>query len=566
MEPSLGTSPPGAKMERVTSPGPGPGAPQHPRREASSGLAVGMDNSSSLTSSLHTNTSACMSAYQSVDLGSTTGPVHPDSVAAAAAHAQAQAALSAQQALQVQLLQQHQQQVAFQQAIKAQHQQQQLQHQHLQQLPLFPASTATTSTGLTQAQLQQWEALQTSLSTTSSQANYSPQASTEHSTVPPLPASNAYGAAPPAAPAAPPPQPIPPTAVLAPLQQQAQQQQQQQQPQQQHLDPSAIALTAYAHQQAALVQQQQQLQFLSAQQAQQLQQLQQQQHQQAALVQQQQQLQFLSAQQAQQLQQLQQQQQQQQSQGIPGLTSALSAISSGQPCGLSQAQLQYAHEFTQSQLLQLQASSALAALSQANSLQSTMPTSQRGPSSTVLSSNLPEGVLLGQTSNPPPMKTKVLLTYGGSSVSTAAGPWEYVGGETRLVGNIDTSNNSYEALEARMEQETNMKIGGADAVIRYNLPGSPGTLVDVRCDSDVANMWSEWAEYCSNNRLPTFKLHLYLDRPAMVPSRSSTGQGNSRVNSGGRGSGGTMGTCARTASGRSIDGGSQWQTCGRNGQ
>eukprot|EP00983_Pelagomonas_calceolata_P098374 1158341-Pelagomonas_calceolata.AAC.10 len=45
---------------------------------------------------------------------------------------------------------------------------------------------------------------------------------------------------------------------------------------------------------------------------------------------------------------------------------------------------------------------------------------------------------------------------------------------------------------------------------------------------------SEWAEYCSNNRLPTFKLHLYLDRPAMVPSRSSTGQGNSRVNSGGR--------------------------------
>eukprot|EP00983_Pelagomonas_calceolata_P113141 1159957-Pelagomonas_calceolata.AAC.1 len=43
-----------------------------------------------------------------------------------------------------------------------------------------------------------------------------------------------------------------------------------------------------------------------------------------------------------------------------------------------------------------------------------------------------------------------------------AGPWEYVGGETRLVGNIDTSNNSYEALEARMEQETNMKIGGAD--------------------------------------------------------------------------------------------------------
>ncbi|KAF5840772.1 hypothetical protein DUNSADRAFT_15630, partial [Dunaliella salina] len=84
------------------------------------------------------------------------------------------------------------------------------------------------------------------------------------------------------------------------------------------------------------------------------------------------------------------------------------------------------------------------------------------------------------------MKTKVLLTYGGSSVSTAAGPWEYVGGETRLVGNMDASNNSYEALQARMERETSMKIGGPDAVIRYNLPGSPGTLVDVRCDSDVA--------------------------------------------------------------------------------
>ena len=26
-------------------------------------------------------------------------------------------------------------------------------------------------------------------------------------------------------------------------------------------------------------------------------------------------------------------------------------------------------------------------------------------------------------------------------------------------------------------------------VIRYNLPGTPGTFVDVRCDSDVANMW-----------------------------------------------------------------------------
>jgi len=45
------------------------------------------------------------------------------------------------------------------------------------------------------------------------------------------------------------------------------------------------------------------------------------------------------------------------------------------------------------------------------------------------------------------------------------GTWEYCGGETRLVGGMDTSNCSYEALEARMEQETSIKLGGSEVSV-----------------------------------------------------------------------------------------------------
>jgi len=42
------------------------------------------------------------------------------------------------------------------------------------------------------------------------------------------------------------------------------------------------------------------------------------------------------------------------------------------------------------------------------------------------------------------------------------GSWEYCGGETRLVGSMDATNTSYEALESRMEHETNIKLHGSD--------------------------------------------------------------------------------------------------------
>lgn len=49
--------------------------------------------------------------------------------------------------------------------------------------------------------------------------------------------------------------------------------------------------------------------------------------------------------------------------------------------------------------------------------------------------------------------------------NTHTGAWEYRGGETRLVGNMDANNCSFAALQARLEQETLIKLGGSEVCV-----------------------------------------------------------------------------------------------------
>lgn len=51
----------------------------------------------------------------------------------------------------------------------------------------------------------------------------------------------------------------------------------------------------------------------------------------------------------------------------------------------------------------------------------------------------------------------------------------------------------------------------AQACLKYELPSCPGVLVDVKGDSDVANMWEELAEWAAAAQRPAYKLHVYVD-------------------------------------------------------
>lgn len=49
------------------------------------------------------------------------------------------------------------------------------------------------------------------------------------------------------------------------------------------------------------------------------------------------------------------------------------------------------------------------------------------------------------------------------------------------------------------------------ACLKYELPSCPGVLVDIKGDSDVANMWEELEEWMAEAARPTYKLHVYVD-------------------------------------------------------
>ncbi|GFH29635.1 hypothetical protein HaLaN_28328 [Haematococcus lacustris] len=65
---------------------------------------------------------------------------------------------------------------------------------------------------------------------------------------------------------------------------------------------------------------------------------------------------------------------------------------------------------------------------------------------------------VGSTTPSKPNTVKVLLTYGGSSTTSVTGGWEYTGGETRLLGGLQTEI-SYTDLVARVANEVHMKLG-----------------------------------------------------------------------------------------------------------
>ncbi|KAK9790346.1 hypothetical protein WJX73_008358 [Symbiochloris irregularis] len=103
---------------------------------------------------------------------------------------------------------------------------------------------------------------------------------------------------------------------------------------------------------------------------------------------------------------------------------------------------------------------------------------------------------------------------------TPGGGFEYEGGETRLVG--ITNFCSYRTLVDSLERVTGTVAnawGGSDKSdgqqaapsLRFQLPSEPNTYVDLVDDEDVQLMFDEWADYTSNGRHSTAKLHIFVD-------------------------------------------------------
>ncbi|PNG99965.1 hypothetical protein TSOC_014235 [Tetrabaena socialis] len=172
---------------------------------------------------------------------------------------------------------------------------------------------------------------------------------------------------------------------------------------------------------------------------------------------------------------------------------------------------------------------------------------------------------------------KILLYAGGAFSRCPSGVWEYCGGETRLISipRADQYQDLAEAIVRAADLELDQghtsrshRDTAPGALLKYELPGCPDLLVDLRCDEDVANMWEALEEYCRADAKPTFKLKMMVQQASLVGpkpgsrpshsggSSSATGSARNGNNRGGAGRGGGGGggdsSSPATASGGSF--------------
>lgn len=53
------------------------------------------------------------------------------------------------------------------------------------------------------------------------------------------------------------------------------------------------------------------------------------------------------------------------------------------------------------------------------------------------------------------------------------------------------------------------------SALKYELPGSAGTFIDLLNDSDIQNMWEAWQEHVMTGKL-TYKLKLFVEQVSMA--------------------------------------------------
>ncbi|GFR51995.1 hypothetical protein Agub_g14528 [Astrephomene gubernaculifera] len=153
-----------------------------------------------------------------------------------------------------------------------------------------------------------------------------------------------------------------------------------------------------------------------------------------------------------------------------------------------------------------------------------------------------------------PRKVKVLLSFGGCfSSCRSTGHWDYTGGETRLVA-VEQSpefaafrDSAFACCKGRVRSPD-------EASLRYELPSCPGTLVDLRTDADVINMWEELQDFTTAAGKPSYKLHLYVDHH-MLPSDEGSGASQHTESPVGAVGGGSAGSGAGGGAGSTPGGG-----------
>ncbi|WIA07913.1 hypothetical protein OEZ85_007392 [Tetradesmus obliquus] len=128
-------------------------------------------------------------------------------------------------------------------------------------------------------------------------------------------------------------------------------------------------------------------------------------------------------------------------------------------------------------------------------------------------------------------KVRAVVAVGGTfrpAAGTAS--WEYVGDITHKVVGIPRAA-SYAELQALLANRSELDAGLSSVNIKYALPGSTGTFIEVTTDEDLQDMWDEWDDFTADSSSKGARLQLYISRPRSSSASSSGGSPWQTLNS-----------------------------------